>query len=121
MNWKRTPTSNEAMDPVPPTACGTTAERPYRQCHVIGTSDNFRDLHEMTREGGAYRCCVVLGESAEESFQIVVDGLRTRQIYSSIEEVSPHVAHSLRGPDNGGSGVFWTVVRNEMDAAERGI
>ena len=42
-----------AMDPVPPTACGTTAERPYGQCHVIGTWDNFRDLHEMTWEGGA--------------------------------------------------------------------
>ena len=41
------------------------------------------------------------------------------QIYPSIDDASPHVAHSLRGPDNGGSGVFWTVGRNEMDAAER--
>ena len=71
----------EAMDPAHPTACGTTAERSYRHCHVIGTWDNFRDLHEMTWEGGEYRCCVMLGENAEESFQIVVDGLRTRQIY----------------------------------------
>ena len=28
------------------------------------------------------------------------------------------LAHSLREPDNGGSGVFWTVGRNEMVAAE---
>ena len=62
-----------------PTACGTTTERPYRQCQVIGTWDNVRDLREITWEGGAYRCCVMPGESAEESFQIVVDGLRTRQ------------------------------------------
>ena len=41
----------------------------------------------------------MLGESAEESFQIFVEGLRTRQIYPSIEEASPHVPHSLRGPD----------------------
>ena len=36
----------------------------------------------------------MLGESAEDSFQIVVDGFRTRQIYPSIKEASPHVAHS---------------------------
>ena len=72
----------------------------------------------MIWEGGAYRYCVMLGESAEESFQIVVDGLRTRQNYPSIEEASPHVALSLCGPHNGGSGVFWTVGRNELDAAE---
>ena len=69
----------------------------------------------MTWEGGEYRCCVTLGES----FQIVVDGLRTRQIHPSIKEASPHTAHSLRGPDNSGSGVFWTVGRNEGDVAER--
>ena len=68
--------------------------------------------------GGAYRYCVMLGESAEERFQIVVDGLRTRQIYPSIEEASPHEAHSLYGPDKGGSGVSRTVGRNELDAAE---
>ena len=104
----------ETMDPVLPTVGGTTAERPYGQCHVIGTWDNFRDLHEMTWEGGAYRYCVMLGVSAEESFQIAVDGLRTRQIYQSIEEASPHVDHSLRGPDNGGSGVFRTVATSWM-------
>ena len=71
----------------------------------------------MTWEGGAYQYFVMLGESAEESFQIV-DVLRTRQIYPSIEEASPHVAHCLRGPDNDGSGVFWTVGSNELDAAE---
>ena len=98
------------MDLAPPTACGTTAERPYRQCHVFGTWDNFRDLHEMTWEGVEYRCRVMLGESAEESFQIVVDGVRTRQIYPTIKEASPHVAHSLRGPDTGGSGVFGQLV-----------
>ena len=52
----------------------------------------------------------MLGESAEESSQIVVDGLRTRQIHPSIEEASPHVPHSLRGPDNGGSGSVWKGV-----------
>ena len=114
-----TDVQSEAMDPVPRRLAVPPLNRPFRQCHVIGTWDNFRDLHEMTWEGGAYRCCVMLGESAEESFQIVVDGLRTRQIYPSIQEASPHVAHSLRGPDKGGSGVFWTVGRKERDAAER--
>ena len=55
-----TDVQSEATDPVPPTACGTT-----------------------------YWCCVMLGESAEESVQIVVDGLRTRQIYLSTEEATP--------------------------------
>ena len=59
----------------------------------------------MTWEGGAYGYFVMLGESAEESFQIV-DVLRTRQIYPSIEEASPHVAHCLRGPDNGAAVCF---------------
>ena len=62
----------------------------------------------MTWEGGAYRCGVMLDASAEKSFQIDVDGLRTRQIYPSIEETSQHAVHSLHGPDNGGR-VFRTV------------
>lgn len=109
-----------SVDPVSPTVGGHTAVRPYRQCHVIGTWDDFRELHEMTWEDGAYRYRVTLGERAEESFQIVVDGVRIRQIYPSIADASPHVPHFLRGPDNGGSGVFWTVGRNEPDAAECG-
>jgi len=79
---------------------------------IVGSWDNWEAATEMSFDGTCYKYTVTLGLRNEESFQILLDGLRERTLHPDRPNASPFVSHVLQGPSISAHGLNWTVGRD---------
>merc|ERR1719221_1356055 len=82
-------------------------ERP--QFAIVGSWDEWLFAHEMNWDGQSCWCGISLGDKGEESFQILKDGKWETTLHPNIANAGPHMEHMLKGPDNEGHELNWTI------------
>lgn len=86
---------------------------------IAGTWNDYKP-EPMAFNGSWYTQSIVVGETGRESFQILLRGSWQSTIYPSVADASPFVEHELRGPDDSGHGLNWTLGAGAQDPAEPG-
>ena len=66
----------------------------------------------MEFDGTYYKYIITLGLRNEESFQILLDGLRERTLHPDRANATPYTIHVLQGPSISAHGLNWTVGRD---------
>ncbi|CAE8649498.1 unnamed protein product, partial [Polarella glacialis] len=92
----------------------TGLERASRRSYcIVGSWTSWQEPQEMQWEEGCYRYTLQIGGLGEESFQILLDGLRERALHPDRPDANPHMSHVLQGPSMNAHGLNWTVGRQE--------
>uniref|UniRef100_A0A7S1RJZ3 Casein kinase I n=1 Tax=Alexandrium catenella TaxID=2925 RepID=A0A7S1RJZ3_ALECA len=92
----------------------------YTKYFLVGTWDKWVGKREMTWNGKNFSICVQMGHKLLESFQILEDGDWNRKLHPNVKRASPHVPHSLVGPEKDGHGRNWTIGAHPDDKAAFG-
>jgi len=87
---------------------------------AVGTWDDGMGVHRMNWTGEYFQFYVQLGSRAKESFQIYMNGNRSKCIYPGTADANPFEKHELKGPDRLSAGFMWTIGANESDEADAG-
>lgn len=84
----------------------------HQKYSIVGSWDNWETAKEMEFDGTYYKYIITLGLRNEESFQILLDGLRERTLHPDRANATPYTIHVLQGPSISAHGLNWTVGRD---------
>ncbi|CAE8642132.1 unnamed protein product [Polarella glacialis] len=117
-----TDTKSVSWECLQPDAVSQTGlERASRRSYcIVGSWTSWQEPQEMQWEEGCYRYTLQIGGLGEESFQILLDGLRERALHPDKPDANPHMSHVLQGPSMNAHGLNWTVGRHQSDGCRPG-
>lgn len=110
----------QAQLTAPPKPAQVRQRKIKRPC-ITGSWDRWA-VHEMPwdADSSSFQAAIRLGATGEESFQILQDGIKTQALYPDKNGATPHAPHEICGPDDDGSGTFWTVGKHQKDGGAEG-
>jgi len=88
---------------------------------IVGTWDDWEPTEmSWNAEAECFEHRVIMGDSGSESFKVLLDGDWDKCVHPDRKDASPHMAHDVLGPDDGGLDEEWTIGLDEKDDSAEG-